>query len=479
MTPFIVITNTQTPDYLAVSYEQPGQALAPDVVRNDAEDVSVSPVIQNTPGVSPIYSPDYDPTDELTMAIGLVDTPPTAGSVDLLVGATAVNGVAYNVTAAALQTALNVALTTEGEPLCTVVENEDGAYTISGVTDGEVVDGFFSVADASLLYPISDAFFVMGGEGSVSSKYVYTFVMRQAPMCVADLTDELPAADVVVTTVQSGSGTANKIQEISFTNTPYTGSYTVSGAVGGVTASCGVVNWGITAEELGLILARHPSVKYQSVDGTADNIAPSFNNGKYYVEFMGTLANNDANAFSALNYNLQGPAGKSGLIHYNTQGLYIYSLSQGDSFQLTRTIQRTRTSGEVLTIYSGLVTILKDAINAATYVPSPLTSYYTSAQVNSLLAAKQDIEGAYTSKTANYTATTSDQYIDCTANSFTVTLPTAASIAGQTFTILNTGSGTITVDTTSSQLISGSLTQTLPAGSTITVVSSGSYWTIL
>lgn len=396
MTPFIVVTNNPTPDYLAINYTTPGQALSPDVVRNDAEDVSVAPVVENTPGVDPIYSADYDATDALSMAIGLVDTPPTAGSCNLLVGSTPVNTVAYNISAAALQTALNAALTTESKPLCTVVENEDGAYSIAGVTNGTVVDGFFSVADASLLYPASDAFFVLGSEGSGSSKYAYTFVMRIAPFCVADLSDELPDADVQIDTVQAGAADANKIQQISFLNDPYTGSYTISATANGVTASCGLANWGMTIGELGQVLANHPEIDYNNTDGTADNIRLSFNNGNYTVEFIGTLANDDANEFTVLNWNLVGPKGKSGLIHYNTQGLYIYSLSQGDSFELTRTIQRTRTSGEILTIYSAPVTILKDAINAATFVPSPLTNYYTSSQVDTFLAGKQDLDSTLT-----------------------------------------------------------------------------------
>lgn len=72
----------------------------------------------------------------------------------------------------------------------------------------------------------------------------------------------------------------------------------------------------------------------------------------------------------------------------------------------------------------------------------------------------------YVAKTANYTATVTDYTIDCTANTFTVTLPTAgASVtgvpAGRCYVVVNSGTGTITVATTSSQTINGSTTFTI------------------
>lgn len=68
---------------------------------------------------------------------------------------------------------------------------------------------------------------------------------------------------------------------------------------------------------------------------------------------------------------------------------------------------------------------------------------------------------AYIAKTANYTATISDCTIDCTSNTFTVTLPTAVGIGGRIYNIKNSGTGTITIATTSSQTIDGVTTKTL------------------
>lgn len=89
---------------------------------------------------------------------------------------------------------------------------------------------------------------------------------------------------------------------------------------------------------------------------------------------------------------------------------------------------------------------------------------------------------AYVAKTGNYTATVNDYLINCTANSFTVTLPTAVGITGRIYEITNSGAGTITIATTSSQTFTNvtatpttlSLAATL--AKSIRVMSNGTNW---
>ena len=71
-----------------------------------------------------------------------------------------------------------------------------------------------------------------------------------------------------------------------------------------------------------------------------------------------------------------------------------------------------------------------------------------------------------------------DHFIDCTTGTFTVTLPTAVGQPGKFYVIKNSGSGTITVATTSSQTIDGNLTETLDQYDSIQVVSDGTNWII-
>lgn len=86
---------------------------------------------------------------------------------------------------------------------------------------------------------------------------------------------------------------------------------------------------------------------------------------------------------------------------------------------------------------------------------------------------------SYAAKTANYTVLAGDHLINCTANSFTVTLPTAVGISGKLYEICNSGGGTITIATTSSQTFTNvattptTLTLLTAAGKCIKVVADG------
>lgn len=91
---------------------------------------------------------------------------------------------------------------------------------------------------------------------------------------------------------------------------------------------------------------------------------------------------------------------------------------------------------------------------------------------------------AVAAKTANYTATASDDTISCDSSggTFTVTLPTAASITGKVYTIKKTDSSTtvVTIGTTSSQTIDGVTSMTINQQyDFVRVQSTGSAWNII
>lgn len=92
-------------------------------------------------------------------------------------------------------------------------------------------------------------------------------------------------------------------------------------------------------------------------------------------------------------------------------------------------------------------------------------------------AAHNYFSGAYVAKTANYTLTSSDYLVECTASTFTVTLPTAVGIEGRMYSIKNTGTGTITVS--GSETIDGEPTQTVSQWSNLKVMSNGANWLII
>jgi len=91
------------------------------------------------------------------------------------------------------------------------------------------------------------------------------------------------------------------------------------------------------------------------------------------------------------------------------------------------------------------------------------------------------VEQTITQVSATYTIARTDSTIEATANTFTITLPTAVGIKGRIFNIKNSGSGIITINTTSSQTIDGSSSGvlTLNQYDSLTVQSNNSNWIIL
>lgn len=90
-----------------------------------------------------------------------------------------------------------------------------------------------------------------------------------------------------------------------------------------------------------------------------------------------------------------------------------------------------------------------------------------------------DVRRTYIARTSTYAVLTTDWMVEATSGTFTVTLPTAVGVAGRDYVIKNSGTGTVTLSTTSSQTIDGILHQTIVSGSSITVVSNGTNWVII
>lgn len=86
----------------------------------------------------------------------------------------------------------------------------------------------------------------------------------------------------------------------------------------------------------------------------------------------------------------------------------------------------------------------------------------------------------YRAITALRTLDVTDYFVDCTSGTFTVTLPTAVGIAGREYVIKNSGTGVITIATSSSQRIDANLTLTLSTQyEAATIVSDGANWKII
>jgi hypothetical protein len=92
---------------------------------------------------------------------------------------------------------------------------------------------------------------------------------------------------------------------------------------------------------------------------------------------------------------------------------------------------------------------------------------------------KGSVINSYVAVSSTHTATNTNYFINCTANTFTVNLPTAVGIQGRSYVIKNSGAGVITLDANGTETIDGNLTITLNQYDSYTVVSDGANWIII
>jgi hypothetical protein len=174
------------------------------------------------------------------------------------------------------------------------------------------------------------------------------------------------------------------------------------------------------------------------------------------ASFLST-ADQDANGLNAIK--LFNAAGTSkGYVGYRQNDLAGLEISGGNGSNQA-TIQFGGSSCKISTIGGEAATLIcKDGLGSV---------------FNGVIAP------SYIAKTANFTATSLTSTIDCT-NTITITLPTAVGNSGRFHTIKNSGTGVITIATTSSQTIDGAATQSLATQwSKITVQSTGANWIII
>jgi len=82
-------------------------------------------------------------------------------------------------------------------------------------------------------------------------------------------------------------------------------------------------------------------------------------------------------------------------------------------------------------------------------------------------------------KSADYTLTEDDTIVEATANTFTLTLPSASGISGKQFIIKNSGGGTVTVHGHGSEIIDLVPNHDVLSSKSLTIISNGTDWMII
>tara|TARA_R110000787_G_scaffold257739_1_gene362934 strand:+ start:98 stop:493 length:396 start_codon:yes stop_codon:yes gene_type:complete len=90
------------------------------------------------------------------------------------------------------------------------------------------------------------------------------------------------------------------------------------------------------------------------------------------------------------------------------------------------------------------------------------------------------VAASYRAVTATDTFVASDGTIDCISGAYTVNLPTAVGVAGKTYTLKNSSTGTITLDGATTETIDGVTTYPMATQyESVSVQSNGANWILI
>lgn len=187
-------------------------------------------------GSSP-YEVPFPAGASIQMAVGDLNAYPTAGTWKLIVGSTETSALAFNATAAAVETALNAIsdVSTNGG---VTVSKAGNAYVIAWVTYGTKPA---ITAGPDTLTPAAYEAISLVQAGAVSTNEVVMVELRQNPIALGTTWTALGTPAISVTLISAWNG-SNKIYRYGIDPDPKAGNYTLT-IVNGAITSNGVFNY--------------------------------------------------------------------------------------------------------------------------------------------------------------------------------------------------------------------------------------------
>lgn len=307
------------------------------------------------------------------VGIGTPGQRPASGTFTLTWGADTTSALAYNASAATVQTALNALASITSAGGVTVSASTDGGpYQITWNTAGSraAITG-----EPAALYPLSVVTVYTDREGTVSLREIQVISLDRNPAALAQTFTTIPSPTGTVTTLQAGASGTPEIQRVELDQETHDGTFTLT--FNGQTTTALAYN--ITALDLQTALIALSSI------GTAD-VVVSGAFPRWDVTFQGALTGNQPEM--TLNASgLIGPQGIEGTLSLATGG--IEALLNGASQVETELEISLSIESTPVTIYQGPVTIQNDLIPNAPASTTGGPTYPTASEVAALIDAIQ------------------------------------------------------------------------------------------
>jgi hypothetical protein len=336
----------------------------PLLIRNDT-------LVVNLRTVQPSALPNqnWDDVDLSTAAvvlgIGEYDKSPTGGTFPLTYGANTATALAYNITAAAVSTALNALASVISAGGVTVADGGTGIYT---VTFSSVGARTLISSGTNTLTPASQVIISQLTAGDAGTAEVQVIRLAASLYATCSTWSAFASAADAVTVLAAGSGSTQNIQVVTLNPLPYAGVFTITTSL----IKTPALAFNSTAQQVQDAL---------NVGGTTTDYSVSGNAGGPWTitkTAVGSVATNTVDVTG-----LSVPIGLTGTLALSTLAM-IQRLATvtSDTISLILEIQVTPLGGGQATILQVPVTISKDVINFSSLTPSPASSYPTFADLS-------------------------------------------------------------------------------------------------
>ena len=168
-----------------------------------------------------------DPASVLpvSLALGTIGQAPIAGTFTVTYGANTTSALAFNISAAALSTALNALASVVSAGGVTITGNAGGPFRITFTTPGTISTGF--TVNAGDLSPSSQGIVSVAVTGSSGVNEVQVITLIQNPAALQNTWTATYGA-ITVTRLQAGGAGLNEIQRISIPQGTYAGAYSLA-----------------------------------------------------------------------------------------------------------------------------------------------------------------------------------------------------------------------------------------------------------
>ncbi|WP_395736269.1 hypothetical protein [Prosthecobacter sp.] len=329
----------------------------------------------------------------LYFGLGPVGASPTLGTFTLTFGANTTAPLAYNITAAALQTALNALTSITSAGGVDVTGPDSGPYQVVFRSNGSRAD---ITGNADLLYPLSTIQNYEARAGDAGTPEIQVLVIDRQPAALAQTFTAIASPGITLSTLQNGASGVPEIQQIALDPTTHGGTFTLT--FGGKTTVALAYN--ISAADLQSAFQALSSVG-------ANNAIVTGSFPTYVVTFQGSLTDNQGD-ITASAAGLMGPVGVEGDLSLNTAG--IEQLLSGEASVSTVLEISAQIAGSPVTLLQTAVTLINDQIPNAPATGTGLPAYYTKTESDTKFAIKTGVTLSHLTADADTAVTLSGSY---------------------------------------------------------------------